>query len=87
MNKQPKKSIPAKTKTITVKVDEENPQPMEILAQSIIELSDGVKKLLAGSLNRRALIILLNASSGVSKTEIHNILISIEELKKDFTNE
>lgn len=44
---------------IKVVKDAANPEPIELLAKSIVEISDGFAKLNAASLNRRAIVTLL----------------------------
>lgn len=44
---------------VTVKQDEVKPVPVEVLADSIVAISDGVKKLRSGRLNDRALMLLI----------------------------
>lgn len=73
------KQKPAKPVTVT------GDQPQEVIAQAIIDLSDGVRKLLSGRLTKRAIIILLNKSSDVSFTSIERVLDALESLKKDYT--
>lgn len=75
----------AKTKTITVKVDDQNPQSLELLATSIIELSEGVKKLLSSRITRNAIVVLLKDSTGLSARDINNVLEAVENLKKAYT--
>lgn len=75
----------AKTKTITVKVNEQNPEPLEILAKAIIDLSDGLNKTLDSKLTKRAIVALLKDSTGLPKGEIETILNAISELKKAYT--
>lgn len=65
---------------ITIKVDEKNPQPVEIIAKSIIDIAKAFKQLKTSSLNERAIILLLNDMTGVSKTDIRTILIAAPKL-------
>lgn len=70
---------------IKVKQDEENPVPTEVLAKAIVDISDGVTKLLQGGLKERALLVLLNDISGVSKTDIRCVLDGLQRLKVVYT--
>ena len=67
-----------------VKQKEGEEIPVEIIATSIKEISDGMKKLRAGRLNDRALIYLIHKSSGVAQETIKTVLNSIQNLERDF---
>lgn len=43
---------------ITVKQDENKPVLVEVMAEAIVAISEGIKKLRSGPLNDRALILL-----------------------------
>jgi len=73
-----------KTKTITVKTNEENPEPTEIIAQAIIDIAAGMKKINEGRLGRHALIVLIKDRSGVSQTNIKLVLDAITDLKRAY---
>ena len=47
-------------KEIIVKQDEQNPVPVEVLATSIKAIAEGVRKLRAGPLNEKALVLLIS---------------------------
>jgi hypothetical protein len=67
----------ASTKTITVKVNEENPEPLELLAKAIIDVSEGFEKINSCRLTRRAIVLLLQAAIGggrVTFQQINDIL-------------
>lgn len=83
--KNTKPSTPAQTKTITVKVNEENPEPVELIAKSIIELSDGYRKIMSGHLKRHALVVLLKDATGISQRDIIKILEAVSDLKNMYT--
>lgn len=44
---------------ITVKQDENKPVLVEVMAEAIVAISEGIKKLRSGPLNDRALILLI----------------------------
>lgn len=84
-----------KTKEIIVKQNEENPVPVEIMAEAIIAISQGVKKLRAGPLNERALLLLItNAApmagkslysrTPVSQKHVKAVLAGIEQLEREY---
>jgi hypothetical protein len=49
----------------------EEPVPVEILAKDIQAISAGIKKLLAGPLNERALVLLIQDASPTVLTQRH----------------
>lgn len=78
------------TKIKVVQHEEKNRQvPVEVMAESIKAISTGIKKLIAGPLNEKALILLIqHATPGIgysgkpSAKEIRNVLEGIESLEK-----
>lgn len=64
--------------------DKEKPVSTQILAQSIVEISDGFKKLKSGGLNDRAIEVLLVDSTGVSKTDIRRVLSGLGALATNY---
>ncbi len=70
-----------KNEKITVKLDEKNPEPVEIIAKSIIELSEACEKINSGKLNRRAISVLLQDATGLPLKTINLVLNTLPELK------
>jgi len=80
----------AKTKVKIIK-DAENPEPVEIIAQAIIEISKAAKKLSDSQLKDRALLLLIHDNCGPvgppykkfkpTISQIKSVLESIETLK------
>lgn len=77
---------------VNVKNDAEKPVPVEVLAESIVAISQGVKKLLAGPIKEETLLLLiqdaaprvkgpLGRSDGVTKKEIKAVLDGIVSLE------
>lgn len=75
---QPKVS---KTQQITVRVNEENPEPLELLAKSVIELSDAFIKIQNGPLQKRTIILLFKDYTGIAGRDIEKILDAAPKLK------
>jgi hypothetical protein len=79
---------------IVVKQDEQKPVPLEVLAESIKAISDGVRKLRAGPLNEGALILLIVHASPpwgrsynrkkVTAKEVRAVLAGMESLEKQY---
>jgi len=51
-----------KAQTITIKTDEENPMPIEIIAETIKAVSDNMSKALNSGLTLKGICVLVNAS-------------------------
>lgn len=71
-----------------VKVTQKDGEFVEagVLATSVREISRGVKKLLAGGLNRSALVILIAESSGVYRADVRKVLDGLTSLESDWCN-
>lgn len=69
---------------IKIKKDEEAPESVELLAQSIVQVSDGFAKVLSTPLTQRALIVLLHDGIGqgkITKSQIKLVLDNLPRLK------
>lgn len=64
--------------------DEEDQIPVDILAKSIVAISDGFKRVTRSGLNERALVCLIHEASGVGKPAIRDVLACIDQLKEKF---
>jgi len=79
-----------KTKEVKVVQDQQNPVPTEILAESIRTISEGIRKLRAGPLNERCLVLLIQESvcghqtgrKSLSRADIKAVLDATESLKQ-----
>jgi hypothetical protein len=69
------------TQTIAVKSDEQNPEPLELIAKSIIELSDAFKKIEEGPLAEKTIVLLLQDATGLTQRDIKAILHAAPRLK------
>lgn len=72
----------AKNAEVKVIVDAEQPEPTEVIAASIIKISDGFAKLLKGGLNRRALLVLIKDNTNVPMHEVSRVLDCLPRLKE-----
>lgn len=70
-------------KQYTIK-DDKKEVPTEVLATSIVAISNSMKELKQGRLNNRALLTLLQASTGLPKRDIENVLSGLENLERDY---
>ena len=62
----------------------EEQKTTQAIADNISKLSDSVSALLNGPLNRKALLILLVASTRMTRRQVNDVLVSLEHLKKDY---
>jgi len=63
---------------------------VNIIAEEIIKLSNGVEKLLSSGLNNRAILILLHdaiGSTAINKKQIQSVLNALPQLKKLYIKE
>lgn len=70
--------------TITVIKDAANPEPLELLARSVVEVAEGFEQLNRSSLNRRAIVVLLQDGIGagkISRSQINLVLDNLPRLK------
>lgn len=71
--------------TITVKSNEENPEPLELIAQSIIQVSEAFAKINSSRLKQRVVVLLIrdmNASLKIS--DIEAVLNAVPKLKDHY---
>lgn len=71
-------------KNIKMKKDEENPESVELLAKSVVQVAEGFQKILNSPLNQRGLIVLLHdgiGTSNITKTQIRLVLEALPRLK------
>lgn len=81
------KNEKAKTQVITVKTNEANPEPMEVLAKAVIEISDAFKKIEAGPLRQHTIILLLQDATKLPQRDIKKVLEAAPKLKDWYLKE
>lgn len=69
------------TKPIKVVKNPEDEIPVEVLERSIVEIAEGMRRINATRLNRRALVALIQDSSGLPKTKIEIVLNTLGDLE------
>jgi hypothetical protein len=62
-------------------VKSDPPETTEILAEAIVRIGDSVVKLNASGLNRKAIIILLQAETKLSRRDIETVLDALPRLR------
>jgi hypothetical protein len=60
----------------------DTPVAAETIADAIIGISESMKKLSTSGLNRRAIVELVHANSGVPKRQIELIINNLESLRE-----
>lgn len=71
-------------KNIKIKKDEFNPESVELLAKSIIQVAEGTKKIFEVGLNQKCLIVLIQAMIGgqnITQSQIKLVLEGLPRLK------
>lgn len=71
-------------KQVTVKKNEENPEPDQVIADHLRRISEAMRRLDSGPLKRHTLVLLLHDYSKVSKRDINLILDGIEALEQTY---
>lgn len=71
----------SKNKKVTIKVNEENPEPVEIIAKAIIDVSDAFAKINNSRLSRRVIVLLIHDRVNVNIRDIETILDIVPRLK------
>lgn len=66
--------------------DPQNPEPVEIIAQSIVEIADAMKRINKTRLTRHALIVLIQDHTKLGKQTIDMVLNSLEALERIYLN-
>lgn len=69
---------------VTIKKDDINPEPFEVIASSIIELSDAWIKAKNTRLEHRAILLLMKDITGLPMGDIDKVLNAIPLLKTTF---
>jgi hypothetical protein len=69
-------------KNIKIKKNKENPESVELLAKSIIEVAEGFQKVLNSPLKERGLIVLLHDGIGTAKITKAQIKLVLEALPR-----
>lgn len=71
-------------KEIVIKKNEKNPEPMELIAASIIEISNAFKKMNSSQLKPRTIYLLIKDMTGISMGDIEKVLTAAQLLEKEF---
>lgn len=74
----------AKEQPVTIKKDEQNPEPMELIAASIIEIAAAVRKLQNGKLKPRVVHLLIKDMTSIPLGTIEKVLNAAQSLEKTY---
>lgn len=74
----------AKEQPVVVKQNEENPEPIELIAASIIEISTAIKKLNVSRVKARAIYVLIKDMTGFPLGTIETVLNAAQSLEKTY---
>jgi hypothetical protein len=66
---------------VTVKQNDEAPVAVEILAESIVQIANGMRRINASRLTRGALVVLLKDATGLAKHQIITVLNALDRLE------
>lgn len=79
---------------VNVKLNEQNPEPIELIAETIIKISDGIQKLNKSPLTKRAMLILIQANCGMvgngmkrkkpTVSQVEEVLDSLSTLRQTY---
>lgn len=74
----------AKEQLVTVKQDEQKPEPVELIAASIIEISRAIQKINSSPLKPRAILLLIKDMTNLPLTTIGKVLDAAQSLEKTY---
>lgn len=71
-------------KKIQVKLNEVDPEPVEIIASAILDISKAMRHIESTRLTRNAIVALIKDRSGLNKGVIEIVLNNLEGLEKNY---
>jgi hypothetical protein len=69
---------------VNVKQQDDKPVAAEVIAQALVDISDGMKRLSNSGLKRKAVVALVHDQSKISKRAIEIVLNNLESLRADW---
>lgn len=81
------KDTKTKNQTITVKVSENEPEELQLIAKSIIELSEAFKKIEKSTLKRKTIVLLLQDLTKLPQRDINLVLDVAPKLAQFYLKE
>lgn len=67
--------------TVTIKRNEENPEPLEIIAKSIIDVSKAFEAIEKSRVSQRVIVLLIHDKTKIAQRDIVAILDIVPRLK------
>lgn len=56
--------------------------PAEEIAAAIVQISEGMKRLGASRLNRKAILLLVSHASGIGQRDVERVIFAVDQLDK-----
>lgn len=75
-----------KKSNVVIPQDPENLIPVEVIAESIVDMAAAMKRIANSRLSRKALVILVSAHSGIAQYKVTAVLDSLEALERAYLN-
>jgi hypothetical protein len=69
---------------VKIKQDEINPIPVEIIAQSILDIAESMKQIDNSRLKRSAIVALIHDRSGINKGTIEVVMNNLSALEQNY---
>lgn len=73
-------------KEVKIVQNADEPIAAEVIAEAIIRIADGMKRITASGLNRRGLMVLLAASTGMAQSHIRTVLEGLDSLRANYVS-
>lgn len=70
--------------TLTVKRTEHEPESMELVAQSIIDIDSAFKTLLGGPLKEATIVLLIAQASKLSQRDVRKVLDAARKIRQTY---
>lgn len=71
-------------KVIKIKRREIDPEPFEVLEHEILAIGEGMRRINATRVSRKAIVALIHANSGVAKRTIEVVIENLENLEENW---
>lgn len=69
---------------IKVIQNQDKPIPTEVMAENIRSISEGLRRVLSGQLNEKAIVLLISWSSQVSQAQVKKVLEAMAQLESTY---
>ncbi len=69
---------------LKVVTNDQNPEPFEIIAESILAIAKGMEALQKSRLQRKVIVTLIHDQSRLGKRDIEMVLNNLQDLARDY---